>query len=414
MLNELGILEIESFQEKISFLIPKIADRSLDYPLAGLKMKKYKILTLGASGAGKTVFWASLFKNLSIQGEYGFYLEVQERNQQKRLNQIYTEIITGETWPKGTKYSEVSEWTFTCRIKNNNLADYQVCQFIYYDYCGGRLTDSGEDVEFDELVKQADTFLGLLDGQKIYGILKNNHEFALNTFKKRDLPNILKYVRNSQIPLHFVISKWDLLEQEFSLKEVCNFLLEIPEFSEIIQQKNTAGCPVRLIPVSSVGSKFARLQPDGSMKKLSGAIPHPFQTEVPLACVFPDGFKARLNQLRREQLQGKNKKDNHLDNFINLVINVAPSVFDIAYPVLLELLPGQYKLARPILEKVGESLKRALKETDERTEKFRKEQENSFKQVKDEETALKHAVDSFLYIQSYLIRDFPESDLSCL
>lgn len=38
-------------------------------------MENYKILTLGTSGAGKTVFLASMFKALSTQGEEGFPID---------------------------------------------------------------------------------------------------------------------------------------------------------------------------------------------------------------------------------------------------------------------------------------------------------------------------------------------------
>ena len=51
-------------------------------------MKNYKILTLGASGAGKTVFLASMFKSLSIQREHGLYHEVEDDQKRKILNTI--------------------------------------------------------------------------------------------------------------------------------------------------------------------------------------------------------------------------------------------------------------------------------------------------------------------------------------
>ncbi|MFQ4141138.1 ATPase/DNA packaging protein [Chlorogloeopsis sp. ULAP02] len=83
-------------------------------------MKKYSIMTLGPSGSGKTVFLASLFKQLSTQGEYGFFLDVEDSLQRKLLNTYYTEIITGETWPKGTQ--EIKDWTFTCCVKTKDLS----------------------------------------------------------------------------------------------------------------------------------------------------------------------------------------------------------------------------------------------------------------------------------------------------
>lgn len=60
-------------------------------------MKNYNIITLGPSGAGKTVFLASLFKALSIQGEHGFFLEVEDSTKQNLLNKTYTELVSGET-----------------------------------------------------------------------------------------------------------------------------------------------------------------------------------------------------------------------------------------------------------------------------------------------------------------------------
>ena len=133
-------------------------------------MKTYKIITLGASGSGKTVFLASMFKALSIQGDYTFFLEVEDQARRKRLNAIYTQVITGDSWPQGTKYSDVSEWSFNCRVKIPTLETYTACQFTYFDYAGGRLTDSEEDPEFENLIQQASTVLGLLDGQKIYSL----------------------------------------------------------------------------------------------------------------------------------------------------------------------------------------------------------------------------------------------------
>ncbi|WP_339375771.1 hypothetical protein [Calothrix sp. NIES-2098] len=344
-------------------------------------------------------------------------MDVEDLERRKKLNHIYSQIITGDVWPPGTRYSEVSQWTFTCCVKTGQLTDYPVCQFTYYDYCGGRLTDDVEDAEFEALLKQADTLLGLLDGQKIYGLLTGSQEFTVTSFLNRDLPSILKRMQSSRVPIHFVISKWDILQKEFSLQQIRDRLLQIPEFAEVVQSRNNIGAPIRLIPISSVGSKFARLQPDGSMKKLPSAIPAPFLTEVPLACVFPDGFTARIHQLKQEQKSLEKVNDNPLDNFFNIV-GFAKPILGVTYQLLLHFLPPQYKLAKPLLERLGQALDETIQkgqtEAIKRSDKLLKEQEASLKLVKDEETALKHAVDSFLYIQSYLTRDFPESDFSLL
>ncbi|NES64003.1 MAG: hypothetical protein F6K24_01445 [Okeania sp. SIO2D1] len=252
-------------------------------------MKSYKILTLGASGAGKTVFMASMFRSLSTQGEDGFYLEVEDFESQKLLNDIYTNLIIGK-WPETTRRDEISKWKFTCCINNLNLENFPICQFIYFDYAGGRFTDMDEeDSNLQEIIVKADAILGLLDGQKIQALMTNNNQENIDDFLNKDLPPIIKWMSYCQTPIQFVISKWDLLENEnFGLKEISDRLLEIPEFKELVINRNQEGSPVRLIPVSSIGSGFATPQPDGSMKKIAGSIPRPFHMEVPVSCVIPD------------------------------------------------------------------------------------------------------------------------------
>ncbi|MDM3861615.1 MAG: hypothetical protein PT118_17660 [Aphanizomenon gracile PMC644.10] len=380
-------------------------------------MKSYKIVALGASGAGKTVFLSSLYKELSTQGKYGFYVDVENRNQQKKLNQIYTQIITGTTWPAGTKYSEFSEWKFTCRVKTEDLNDYPACDFTYYDYSGGRLTDTSYDEEFDILVRQADTLLGLLDGQKISELLTETNSFASNTLLKIDLPSIIKQMQKSTVPIHFIITKWDILSQKFTLKQVRDYLMKFDEFQEIITHRSKIGSPVRLIPVSSIGSKFAQLQPDGSMKKISGAVPQPYYTEVPIACVFPDGLKATINHIKTKQQEIDNNKENPFGKVFD-IFNALKPLFGLADEFLLPFLPPQYQLARSLLEKLAPIMtqitSKQYEEMQKRIEELNRKQQESLKKVKDEESALTHAVDSFIYIQSYLNTDYPESDLSHL
>ncbi len=99
--------------------------------------------------------------------------------------------------------------------------------------------------------------------------------------------------------VYFIISKWDLLEGNYNLSEIAECLLEqSPEFRNVVINRVQAGCPVRLIPVSSIGMDFATLQPDGSMKKNPNAIPKPFQLEIPIAYVLIDEVKAGNEALK--------------------------------------------------------------------------------------------------------------------
>jgi len=372
-------------------------------------MKTYKILMLGPSGAGKTVFLASLFKHLMIQGESRFFVEVEDERKRKSLNDIYAKVVAPEGWPRANQYHETSEWTFTCCVKVG-ISIYPACRFTYLDYAGGRLTDvvQGQDAnQLDEEVGKADALLGLLDGQKIDALLSQSNEALIKILLEKDLPSILRLMQTSKAPIQFVISKWDLLEGKHTLEEVRDRLLQIPEFKKLVESRNTI---VRLIPVSSVGSNFATLQ-NGKMVKNRGALPHPSHVGVPLACVFPDGWLTRINQLQAAESKLKGQPVQ------------SPSSKFVKYGqiggFLLKLtgyiLPpdaGEFQVAGFIAQNIIAGLTRnAAQKNAQATAKLRQEREVTMKAVKNEETALNHAVNCFLVIQDEFLNLFPDSEL---
>lgn len=402
-------------------------------------MKNYKILTLGASGAGKTVFLASMFRSLSTQGEDGFYLEVEDFESQKLLNDIYTNLIIGK-WPETTKADEISKWKFTYSIKNPNLENFPICEFIYFDYAGGRFTNMDEDDDqLQEIIKQADAILGLLDGQKIQALISNKNEQKIDDFLNKDLPPIIKWMSYCKAPIQFVISKWDLLENDnFGLKEISDRLLEIPEFKELVLNRNKEGSPVRLIPVSSIGSGFATPQPDGSMKKIAGSIPRPFHMEVPVSCVIPDLLEKEIQvNLKRlttisdasiAENSGFNKLLNQFFKgvlsfrwLIDLVVNIIVEYFLI--PIIFQddnsnsndSEPNELNIiiAQEILKRIDNWILAGIRikvaADDKKLAEFRKIRDESIRKIEDKTTSLKSAVTSFLYISNKLSQDFPDS-----
>lgn len=407
-------------------------------------MNNYKIITLGPSGAGKTVFLASLFKLLSIQGEYGFFLEVEDAKKQKLLNNIYSEVISKETWPRGTR-GEITKWTFTCCVKTPDLSKHPACQFTYFDYAGGLLTDIEAEEEdnncfnLQELIENADAVLAIIDGLKALSFMQDDDLATpdVSVWLETDWRNLMQqvYKCGKNTPVHFIITKWDLLESSYSLLQVRNRLLEkVPEFKEVVRSRNKAGCPIRLIPVSSVGMGFATLQPDGQMKKKPGTIPRPFQVEVPLACVFIDGLRKEINKqiekLKLEQKEILEQPTNVKANF-DLLDQVNRGLLKIVNVIALSklgirpFLPDKYKINNETLQKLLDLAlvieKRVQMTQDEiakkealaaqETERLRRLQAESLKKVNDEETALNHAVNSFLNIHQKLIKDLPASDL---
>jgi hypothetical protein len=386
------------FLEPINIIIEKIVNN-------------YTVIMLGPRGSGKTVFLSSMYKKLSTQGEHGFFLEVDGSEKRKRLNNIYTEIAVDEKWPRATTYSEVSEWTFTCRVQTENLPIYSACTFTYLDYAGGRITDEmeEEDSEFESKIKEADALLCLLDGQRLSAFMRN--EKLGKVWAVNDLPNMLNIIQSSLKPIHFVISKWDILESNFTLEQIRNQLLEINEFSNLVRLRKT-NSPVRLIPVSAVGKGFANLQPDGSMAK-TGELPKPFQVEVPLACVLPDMIQTKLEELMR-------KKQEELSIPIEVKPNLSfwdqlGQVFGGGLKFVQQLLPKKYQFAEDILQKMIEFAEEPAQKKQEaairRTDELRREQAASLKVVENEETALKHVINCFISIKNKLDSTFPESDI---
>ena len=124
------------------------------------------IITLGASGSGKTVFLASLFNEFSVGTDEGIHLEVQDPRQEKELITIFAEVAHKKSWPRGTRISDgITEWDFTCYVKTPDLHPYKACHFNYIDFAGGIITDiiDNEDDQamarlLDERISSANAF----------------------------------------------------------------------------------------------------------------------------------------------------------------------------------------------------------------------------------------------------------------
>lgn len=389
-------------------------------------MNTYTVIMLGPRGSGKTVFLASMYNQLCTQGEGGFFLELESVEKSKQLHDIYTQIAFEEKWPLGTRRSEVSEWTFTCRVQTKDLPIYPACKFTYLDYAGGLLTDQTDedDPKFEEQVKKADALLGLLDGQRLCALMQNEklgQKWAVN-----ELPRILSIMQKTGKPIHFIISKWDIVEKKYTLEQIRDCLLkEIPHFKNLVSTYNKAGKPVRLIPVSAVGKDFVTLKPDGSMEKNLSVLPQPFQVEVPLACILPDLIQADCKEAidkMREELNSQIEVKANLqwwEQVGQVVGGVLKAGQDIL-PILGDLfLPRKYTALQDVVLKMVEfaseyaeaPAKQKQEAADRRSEELSKEREELFKKVEDEETAFKYALNCFLSVQNDLYRKFPESDL---
>jgi len=382
-------------------------------------MRTYKVIMLGPSGAGKTVLLASMHKKLSIQGEEGFFIEVQDPVRRQVLENIYAEVATGDKWPGHTDQSDQSqsgyEWTFRCCVRIEDRSIHPACQFTYLDYAGGKLTDA--DVAGEDLVseaKTADAVLGLLDGRKIYSFMNNNDDEFRNLFLHKDIPSIARIMQSCNAPVHFVISKWDLLEGKYTLGQIRDRLLEILEFKNLISQ--LVGNTVRLIPVSSVGANFATLLPNGKMQKHLGAIPRPFYVEVPLACVLPDALLKRVSDLKKQEKEITEMVVTAKPRFGGFLTVIDEFLTNTVVKFMKENLPENYQFSPDVLNWAEQKIQKAQEQINQReleAAKITQEQivqrDRLFKDVKNEETALNYLMNQFLTITSSLDADFPAS-----
>ncbi len=377
-------------------------------------MNTYKIVILGSSGSGKTTLLASMYYRLSIQSvDTGFFLRVSPE-QGYILNSRYQQMVVNRRWPEATPLREASTWDFTCMIPGKNSHVYSALQFSYLDYAGERLMyPPGHDlnIAFEDSLKDADALLGLIDGRKMLSLMQN--EPTSDRSVDLDLSNMLPLMQMSQSPVHFVITKWDLLQDKYSLGEVRDRLLKLAEFQEFVRN-HIRRFTVRLIPVSAVGLGFAKLQSDGFMRKVPGAHIQPFQVEVPLACVLPDQFQAQIARLKEKEAMRRGKS---ISSAPNLTIwDLLGTGIGNVIRTMRGFLLGKYQFEDAQLAKLIQFVELGARTKGEdiakEVENLRFEQTSSLESVRDERTALAHIITSFLYLVSKLELDFPESNLS--
>lgn len=363
------------------------------------------IIILGPSGSGKTVLLGTMYHKLSTQGDWGFFLEVDDEKR-KILTEIYKEVVTKpkSEWPEGTQAAddegERLRFTFTCCIIKNGKK-YRACEFVYLDYAGGYLTDSRiNNPDFDQYVENAHVLLVLLDGERICDLFSQKKEGL--EWVTGDLQGLLVMITDKAYdkPVHFVISKWDMLQRkEYSLKEVVYKLLENDAFRNLAKTRvedTDKQLTTRFIPVSSFGQDFA-IPLDGVMERIPGKLPKPFQIEVPLACVLPELIEKQKKGRQEEESRTRYRST-----------TITPSLtkqeeFSQNLPEFFRNWPG--------LKKWSGSAEQKKKEAKDRSAELRRQQAADLEKIGDVISALKSVLSSFQRIENKFIYNFPECDL---
>ena len=321
-------------------------------------MKNYSIFVLGPSGSGKTTFFASLFyKRSHVEGK-NFFLKTKNIETEKHLVDLYAKLAKGD-WPKGTR--KISQWVFDCRVQNFDQTQTSACDLTLFDYKGGVITDQIEsedkddvaeaiqdEKDFTQAIEKAAAVLAILDGQKVLAFMQDKDlmDTKVSDWMHKELIGILQAIQNldsGEFSLHFLISKWDVLENaNYSLNEIKQKLFEkVPKFEALVKQRDDAGKPFYLIPISAVGKGFASLK-NGIMEKNLGTIPLPFGVEVPLALALTDLHKDIVSK-PSAQAPVKQHTDSRLNPIGYFLVGLALIVF---LNILGLLIVGVYILFR--------------------------------------------------------------------
>lgn len=375
--------------------------------------EKFKVFVAGTSGAGKTAFLASMYNRMSAElHELGFYLETSPSGANLLIKK-YQELVNPEKpWPPGT--DDVTEWDFSCR----NFAKQQILfNFSYLDFPGGFITDSAglqqaEEFNVSQKVQDANSLLFLIDGQKVHYFLEDieppvGHSLLIDI----DFLVSLAMRAKIDVPIHFMLTKWDILDGVFTLESIKMKLLSIPKLKNLIGTRRRAELPTRLIPVSAFGKGFATLDKSGRMvKNKTSKIPSPFQVELSIACTLIDGFRVahQLTEKKKiEHITGKIAFFAFILKFITLTFRAV----GFGAKNFNSTLPGPYQLGSSagaiLLKSVTRRLELKSEELDAEITEIRHNLENK-------ESALNTAIRNCDLLGLSLERDYPASNLTKL
>jgi hypothetical protein len=258
------------------------------------------LAVVGFESSGKTVYIGSMFHELRVPGPSGVFIDTSPENAGRLLSLFNTTADTEKKFPDSTNKGELVEWPFTVKVKSAEVTE--VGKFSYLDFAGESLRDlyaaspNPETRRLYERFQGADILMAALDGFQVKRFLENR---PLPGFQN-DLGTLLSLLSNHHKPVNLILTKWDILEDYYTFRQVVERLLQINTFANFVGSQRVLGT-CRLIPVSSVGSGFVREVGD-SMRKVPGKVINPVRVEVPIACALPD---ALVTQRRRPDSPGR-------------------------------------------------------------------------------------------------------------
>jgi hypothetical protein len=249
------------------------------------------LAVVGFEASGKTVFIGSMFNELRVPDANGVFLDTSPENASKLLAVYNTTADTDEKFPNSTNKGEMVEWPFT--VKARSAAGVtEIGKFSYLDFAGESLRDlytgvtNPETQRLYDRFRNADVLMAVLDGLQVKRFMENRPPPGFY----EDLGTLLALLSNHHKAVNLILTKWDLLEDQYTFRQVVVRLLQISQFANFVRAQGAPGA-CRLIPVSSVGPGFVREEGD-SMRKIPGKLINPVRVEVPIASALPGALIA--------------------------------------------------------------------------------------------------------------------------
>lgn len=261
----------------------------------------FEIVSLGLSGAGKTVFLASMFHDLYIRRPGRSYNLETDTDTRVTLAHLHAQLA-GSTaeWPRGTQIGETRQFVFNCVVRSGP-EKHTVMRLSYLDYAGELLerTQKSKATELHNLeqrIAHAHALFGVIDGSRLVQYLRGDPQGL--RYMNGSIKSMVGLMAQAMCPIHFIVTKWDVVrhigetsdDDEARLQIVRQALHDHADIGDLVRDTNLGRRTVRLIPVSALGNDFARLDDQGRMVKIAGATAQPYNLDLPMSAVVPDYF----------------------------------------------------------------------------------------------------------------------------
>jgi hypothetical protein len=309
---------------------PGHAGRQVLAPIeVGGDLPTFNLIALGGKETGKTVLLASMFHSLTTElHEGGFRLQT-SLDQSVHLTSLYETLRDPDAaWPPGTSVGETRSFTFEC-VGSAGGAELPILTFNYLDFAGELVSGghaSAVSVEQQETrqrdlenrIEAAHALFGIIDGHRMLECLRGDPAGRL--YIESSIIPMISAMRKAKCPVHFILTKWDLFDgtavsddpadENDRLRAVRDTLMAQAPIRNLVEHRRREKRIVRLIPVSSIGRKFARLDAEGQMVKSKNGRLRPLNVEIPLCAVLPDLFaqiEEQLDQASQAKLMAERR-----------------------------------------------------------------------------------------------------------